>query len=175
MNILKLTLLSKYNNIVLVCTFLLCSILATRLKAGTILYINNSPSAPYGIYLVWPSNINYGNYLIIKEPTGKLPRKMLLKQVYGCPGDLYEVNEHKLTIRNKVFSVYSNKQLPHLPLGKHLVPTGQLLLLNDYEYSYDSRYFGPVNIKDVVSPVVLLVNYTTLDSFMKKLNVFLRR
>ena len=46
---------------------------------------------------------------------------------------------------------------------------GEILLLNDYPYSLDSRYFGPVPAANVKSRVSLLVSFETINQWLYKL------
>ncbi len=93
------------------------------------------------------------------------PNKQLIKRVIGLPGD-------RVVVANGVLTVY-NKQHPHgfrpdvtLPYGKvigqtnvdvdMIVPAGNVFVCGDNRgNSYDSRYFGPVNTKDIIGKLVL--------------------
>lgn len=93
------------------------------------------------------------------------PNKQLIKRVIGLPGD-------RVAVANGVLTIY-NKQHPQgfrpdatLPYGKvigqtnvdvdMIVPAGSVFVCGDNRgNSYDSRYFGPVNTKDIIGKLVL--------------------
>ena len=95
------------------------------------------------------------------------PNKQLIKRVIGLPGD-------RVVVSNGVLTVY-NKQHPNgfrpdatLPYGKVIgdtevdvdtvVPKDSVFVCGDNRGdSYDSRYFGPVNTKDIVGKLAMRV------------------
>jgi conjugative transfer signal peptidase TraF len=85
----------------------------------------------------------------------------LLKPVAARPGDIVDVTERGISVNGKVlantkaFTVDGKKRPMHVwPLGQYTVAPGTLWVLSTYnKYSYDSRYFGPIQFSTVITHV----------------------
>ena len=130
--------------------------------------VNISPSAPRGIYMVLPGAFyDYGDFLLVSCPEDYPPLAKkgdtLLKTVRGFPGDRYTVTDKELIINEQSYPIYRADYLPHLTPGVYVVPEGTLLCLNNPEFSFDSRYIGPVAISNIQHKVFQILDYDRLD------------
>jgi len=55
-------------------------------------------------------------------------------------------------------------ELPQLEAGTYTIPDGTLLLLNDTDDSFDSRYLGAIESSQIDKKVFLLLSY---EPFLK--------
>ena len=145
-----------------------------NMLVGKPLYINVTDSAPKGIYMVsFNQNLRYGDYVIVSLPVD-VPKLhvekgfLLLKQVRGFPGDKYTVSKHVLEIRGETYKIFHQEGLPELSIGERKVPKDKMLLLNDRELSFDSRYLGPISKALIVKKVDLVLPYGQFTCFIKK-------
>ena len=145
-----------------------------NMLVGKPLYINVTDSAPKGIYMVsFNQNLHYGDYVIVSLPVD-VPKLhvekgfLLLKQVRGFPGDKYTVSKHVLEIRGETYKIFHQEGLPELEAGERQVPENEMLLLNDMELSFDSRYLGPISKDLIVKKVELLLSYEPVICFIEK-------
>lgn len=141
---------------------------------GKLFYINVTDSAPRGIYMVsLNQNLHYGDYVIVSLPVD-VPKLhvekgfLLLKQVRGFPGDGYLISDDTLAIRGENYRIFHQEGLPELEAGERQVPDNGMLLLNDMERSFDSRYLGPISKDLIVKKVDLLLPYEPFTCFVKK-------
>lgn len=147
---------------------------------GPLFYINDTLSAPMGVYMVSPNPIlSYGDYVNVHQPVD-LPAlhspkgARLLKQVAGLPGDEYTVSDKSIVIRGKSYPIYNFSYLPHLAPGQYHVPEGQVLLLNPMKYSLDSRYLGPLPKNSIESKVFLLIPLESIARTLNNIYTFVR-
>ena len=120
-------------------------------------------------YLESKPQLAKGDFVIVKDPYD-IPEihiqkgALFLKQVRGLCGDTYRVTENELVVDNH--SYFINNSLPYLPHvkpGLYSLHENEVLLLNDFTYSLDSRYFGPVSSDSIVHRVFLLVSFESID------------
>lgn len=165
----------KKLKIFVVCTFLVIGFLAlASMFAGKLFYINITDSAQRGVYLVsFNQNLHYGDYVIVSLPVD-VPKLhvekgfLLLKQVRGFPDDEYAVFNDSLEIKGKEYKIFHQEGLPELAVGERKVPEDEMLLLNDVELSFDSRYLGPIPKTLIVKKVNLVLPYEPFTCFIKK-------
>ncbi len=146
--------------------------------AGCLLYqagfrINLTSSLPLGIWKIDKSftRIEKGDYvwfMATKEiadfalERGYLQENIkcenntipLLKTVYGLPGDTYSFHENEIRIndipvKNTKRRINDSKERPMPRILNGIVRKNQLFVLTMHTYSYDSRYYGPIPIKNV--------------------------
>lgn len=132
---------------------------------GKAFYFNGTQSAPRGIYLSIPYfQLAKGDFVIVPCPVSskvKLsPDNLLLKCVAGLPDDWYTVKEDGILINEKFYRKQHVrfKCKAMFPKGMQKVPAGKLLLLNEYPFSFDSRYFGYVEEKNIKNKVVFILS-----------------
>ena len=155
--------------------FLLLGFLTlTNMFVGKLFYRNVTNSAPRGIYMVsMHQNLHYGDYVIVSLPID-VPKLhvergfLLLKQVRGFPGDKYMVFNDALEIRGEEYKIFHQEGLPELAVGERKVPEDEMLLLNDMELSFDSRYLGTISKALIVKKVNLVLPYEPFTCFIKK-------
>lgn len=123
-------------------------------------YLNESESAPYGIYLMQSveSDLQRGERVFVIPPAETrggeryAAEKLsvfstLLKKVAGLPGDSY-CSKERFVIQGVDFGVSrtldsSGARIPRI-YGCFKVREGHVLLLGDSALSFDSRYFGDI-------------------------------
>lgn len=145
---------------------------AFYLFLGSLFFVNRSPSATPGIYMTYLESkpqLAKGDFVIVKDPYD-IPEihiqkgALFLKQVRGLCGDTYRVSENELVVDNHSFFINNSlPYLPHVKLGLYSLHENEVLLLNDFTYSLDSRYFGPVSSDSIVHRVFLLVSFESID------------
>lgn len=114
--------------------------------------INNTYSMPLGIYKVKEDKQIYKNDLVVFE----IPafNKKLLKKVVATKDDLVLVNETGVYVNgtllenSKIFQFDSKGQpLKMFPINR-VLNQDEIFAMGENIQSYDSRYFGVVNIKE---------------------------
>ena len=136
-----------------------------RLACGTLFYVNRTDSAPHGVYIPCiDQRLHAGDYVIVElpldVPTLHVKKGFpLLKQVHGFAGEAYEITEEALIFKGRSYPIFHKDGLPHQEEGKYLLPEGKLLLLNEPEDSFDSRYLGVVDEKQVKKKVRLWISW----------------
>ena len=137
---------------------------------GKLLYCNMTNSAVRGLYAAAPNqNLARGDYVIVRLPEGIESLHVdagfrLLKRVRGFPGESYTVDEEYLRTHDDSYRIYHKDGLPQLKTGAYIVPSGTLLLLNDTDDSFDSRYLGTIEESQIDKKVFLLLSY---EPFLK--------
>ena len=137
---------------------------------GKLLYCNMTNSAVRGLYAAAPNqNLARGDYVIVRLPEGIESLHVdagfrLLKRVRGFPGESYTVDEEYLRTHGGSYRIYHKDGLPQLEAGTYTIPDGTLLLLNDTDDSFDSRYLGTIESSQIDKKVFLLLSY---EPFLK--------
>jgi putative conjugal transfer protein traF len=127
-------------------------------------------SAVRGLYAAAPNqNLARGDYVIVRLPEGIESLHVdagfrLLKRVRGFPGESYTVDEEYLRTHDDSYRIYHKDGLPQLEAGTYTIPDGTLLLLNDTDDSFDSRYLGTIESSQIDKKVFLLLSY---EPFLK--------
>lgn len=137
---------------------------------GKLLYCNMTNSAVRGLYAAAPNqNLARGDYVIVRLPEGIESLHVdagfrLLKRVRGFPGESYTVDEEYLRTHGGSYRIYHKDGLPQLEAGTYTIPDETLLLLNDTDDSFDSRYLGTIELSQIDKKVFLLLSY---EPFLK--------
>jgi len=144
-------------------------------RAGyPLVYVNNTKSTAKGIYVrEFTGDLYIGGYVIMRLPKtyGKLQKgSLLLKQVQAFPGDEYIREGNMLLVRSKRYPLSTDARMPQIPQGKHVVPDGMILLLNERNNSFDGRYIGPVSQDTIVARVRLVFNKEIFWEHEKRLH-----
>jgi conjugative transfer signal peptidase TraF len=163
------------------------AVVAVALGAGLAgIRINTSPSLPMGLYRITAdpaaslvefcppmqydqSSVARGYRTSGMCPDGGAP---LLKPVIARAGDVVELSEAGIAVNGNVLphtaarAVDSKgRTLRPWPAGRYVVTAGTIWLASSYnDYSYDSRYFGPVPTAAILHPlrpVCTLYSYET--------------
>ena len=147
-------------------TFLAASIPS---KDPKLLY-NPSPSAPVGWYKVKHKNgYEVGDMVAVQLPDwaeelavkrGYIPPDIpVIKTIVGGPGDEYCVHESWLEVGDgRSFYIYHTdsrmRDMPVLTDGCRRLEVGKYLIASvSYDRSFDSRYFGPVDVSGIIGTV----------------------
>lgn len=142
---------------------------------------NLSDSAPVGLWIKRPiaSELEKGMMIGICPPptvavvrlfsaNGTLPYgqcpetnvALLLKPVRALPGDVVTISRGSEAKVNRIAlaNTVAEESLPAWPDGEYIVNPGEVWIFSSYsQKSFDSRYFGPVKIKDIQSYVYPLM------------------
>ena len=141
------------------------------------LRLNLSPSIAPGIYRVATARIERGTTVIVclPPPLSALARSRDYITAGSCPdgnapigkivaavfGDTVEitlggvaVNGENLPNTRPLVSDNSGRLLPQIPRGLYVVPAAHVWIVSTYSpRSFDSRYFGPISVRRIVSRV----------------------
>lgn len=136
----------------------------------SIVYCNNSPSTPRGIYLRIPMLwLGRGDYVVYEpyEAVGSLASSRgwckegtpFLKRVRGLAGDKYTVDiKDGFYVNNRYFGRIAildvQGQLMPMHLGEYRVPPGEFLPVGENNSSFDGRYTGTVARKKIQAKVI---------------------
>jgi conjugal transfer pilin signal peptidase TrbI len=93
-------------------------------------------------------DIVYGRRWLIKGA-------LLIKPVAALPGESVSITDEGLYINGQLFGpvFVSDRQgmpLPRLRFSSTL-NSDQVFVASPYERSFDSRYFGPIHMKDIIA------------------------
>ncbi len=161
-------------------TILFGILLASFLLKPPPLRLNLSTSMPRGIYYISADQPTRGSFITLCLPaanvyhsvypqshfSGSCPNhtQPLLKQLVGLSGDRIDLDPNQITLNGVALPhsssfVMQNKRLPNSSIQKIV------LVLNEQQIwvygtksirSYDSRYFGPLSMGDIVAVVTPL-------------------
>ena len=129
--------------------------------------INFTHSAPYGLYRLIPAHppaAIHGRFVTIDPaaiPSSKTYNPLqapMMKRVIGTAGDVISLDGSYLAISGRSLGLQSivhtrdnsGKALSH-PNYPVTVPIGSIWVMSDNSFGWDSRYFGPVALKDVMA------------------------
>lgn len=89
----------------------------------------------------------------------------LLKIVYGIPGDTYSFHQNEIRINNVAAKNIKrretdSKDRPMPRISNGIVREKQLFVLTRHTHSYDSRYYGPIPIKNVEGKARPIMTWT---------------
>ena len=141
---------------------------ALHIAFGKLVYSNVSSSAPQGIYIMAPvQSLARGDYVVVRLPETVESLHvekdyLLLKRVQGFPGESYTIDSSALRTEQRSYPICRSDLLPQQEQGAYIVPDGALLLLNDPDDSFDSRYLGSINEAQIDKKVLLLVPYDNI-------------
>jgi len=134
--------------------------------------INTSPSMPLGVYIKKFSAIQRGDIVAVCVDTRRrqfgLQRgylkfgfgcdgvRPLIKQIIAVPGDQVELTDQYLRVNQTIYfyrTFYQDSHgnpLPVFPRGIYQSQTNYWLLGTHDPHSWDSRYWGPVDSKNII-------------------------
>jgi len=149
--------------------FILFFIVFAIRQRGYFVTYQGSNSMPKGFYLVRPvHHLTRGNWVVFYPPNKTkafllkeqwLPRSgLMMKIVKGIPGDyVCKKNGWLWTSTQKIAPIYREyapgKLLPNQPFCGRLRANQYLLMSTHIKRSFDGRYFGPVNKKNIIGIV----------------------
>jgi conjugative transfer signal peptidase TraF len=147
------------------------------------LRINTTRSIPIGLYRLTDVPVGKGEYVIFCPPRSSLFDEARTRGYIGagfCPGDYGFMMKRVLAAANdRIMSTpdglringellpasvpletdNAGRMMPHYPFNDYTLEKSELLLMSDVSRtSFDSRYFGPVNlsqIKGVIRPILV--------------------
>lgn len=147
-------------------------------------YPNYTDSMPRGLWRATDDPIQRGKPVLVCPPpsrvitaareagyliSGSCPSGLapLLKPVVAVPGDRVAVTSAGVTVNGReipnsglLTQDGSGRRLPRAQIGLHTVAPGTVWVVSSFNpYSFDSRYFGPVQVaqvRGVARPIWLL-------------------
>ena len=123
-------------------------------KLDKCLYLNLTKSVPRGFYLVVDKKIQLGDLVVIKDVSYFSPETYLIKFVLAANGDPVCAKQHHLVIKETINLWASQKtNLKLYPICRNLAPEELFVGNQDIVDSFDSRYFGPVKLANIVAVV----------------------
>jgi conjugative transfer signal peptidase TraF len=149
----------------------LALLVAPRIVPHPTLFIwNASPSVPVGLYWIIQASPQIGDLAVLRLPPpiatlatrrGYLPRSAyLLKPIAAVVGDRVCRFGTRIFVRDRfagrVLLVDSAGATMPAWHGCRILRTGQLFVLAADPASFDSRYFGPLDVTSMVGRAVLL-------------------
>ncbi|MBZ7936327.1 signal peptidase I [Campylobacter sp. B0100352/1] len=125
-------------------------------------HFNHTRSMPLGLYQeIDSSTLDKNDIVLLKIPQKK---EILLKKIVAVNGDFVEVNNQGVFINktlmpdSKIFSFDSEGNPLEFKPFKYKLKENELFVMGENIKSYDSRYFGVVNIlQNEVKKVKLLI------------------
>jgi conjugative transfer signal peptidase TraF len=146
------------------------------------LRVNTTKSIPVGIYRLTDVPVGKGEYVIFCPPQTALfdeARKrgyigagfcpggygFMMKRVLGMAGDTVISTDEGVHVNGELLPASAPREadsagriLPRYPFSNYSLKESELLLMSDVSgTSFDGRYFGPVNlrqIRGVIGPVI---------------------
>ncbi|WP_139454153.1 signal peptidase I [Campylobacter armoricus] len=125
-------------------------------------HFNYTRSMPLGLYKeINSSTLNKNDIVLLKIPQKK---EILLKKIVAVSGDFVEVNKQGVFINktlmpnSKIFSFDSKGNPLKFKPFKHRLKKNELFVMGENIKSYDSRYFGVIDIlQNKVKKVKLII------------------
>lgn len=148
--------------IIICCLGLLAGAVHMIKKSGFGITYQVTPSMPKGFYFIKPvQNIKHNDIVIFYPPPKALhflsqnhliPHSgLLMKYVFAVPGDKICKHNYAIWINSHYIApVYQLKNLPNKQFCRVLKNNEYLLMSTNVNRSFDGRYFGPVNKKDII-------------------------
>jgi signal peptidase I len=110
-------------------------------------------------------NPKRGDIIVFKFPED--PSKDFIKRVIGVAGDVIEVRDKKVYVNHKLlnhdYGIYTDPHIfpaviqPRDNFGQVVVPEHSLFVMGDNrDQSYDSRFWGFVDVKDVKGKALII-------------------
>lgn len=146
--------------------------------------INITSSIPIGIYLKTNSQIENQKFVLICPPNdneiiklgkergyieaGKCPGKYghIMKEIVGVPGDHVIINKKGVFLNgqfikdSKPLKIDSHNRLMPLLISNKILRENEYLVMGlDNPLSFDSRYFGFIEKRNIVSTIKPLIIY----------------
>jgi conjugative transfer signal peptidase TraF len=157
---------SRWTTLLIGATGVVCMAVSGHGHLAPRLTYNASASAPLGWYLVLPPDrLKVDDYVLLNLPTdarrlaaerGYLPETVpLLKRIGAMPNQFVCVRRRHLWVDGELAAT----ALTHDRRGRELVPwqgcrvldSNEILLISrDNSASFDSRYFGPIPMKNLM-------------------------
>lgn len=116
-----------------------------------VIFFNTTASMPKGFYAVSHEVLRPGGLVVIestKIKANKIRLPMyLLKRFIAYHGELVTINKEGLFMDGKLTA---KKLISSGVSFNSILSPGQAIILGDSERSYDSRYFGLVDVSDLI-------------------------
>ena len=93
----------------------------------------------------WSHNYHRGQIIIAKNEGIEL-----IKRIAGVPGDTVEFKDNTLYVNDEEVKFYDYHGIKAKKFDKVTLKKDQYLIIGDnFKESYDGRYFGPINRKQI--------------------------
>ncbi|MDW7675789.1 MAG: signal peptidase I, partial [Bacillota bacterium] len=141
---------------------------------GQAMYIPSSSMEPtlqiYDVVLVnkLDKDIQRGDLIIFKTNKMYDGDKALIKRVVGLPGENIMIKGNQLFINGEVYAEDYLKDPNISDFGPMVVPENEYLLLGDNRnLSYDSRYFGTIPSQQIIGKSILTIPLSSVVQLIK--------
>lgn len=148
---------------VLACVAALLLLCVSPRRHSSLVLFNRTPSLPTGVYLYCGNHPRRGDVVAFALPPSAWPYAhlrgeptdvRLLKHVLAAGGDFVSTLDGELRVNGvpvgSIASVDSaGRPLPRWPAAR-LLSGDELLVGSTHARSFDSRYFGPIHVSDVL-------------------------
>ena len=115
-----------------------------------------------------------GDIVVFRYP--QEPKKDFIKRAIGVPGDVIEIRNKEVYVNKKPleqdYAIYTDLRIipkgmqPRDNFGPVTVPENSLFVMGDNrDHSYDSRFWGFVNLKDVKGKAIIIYWSWDNDNF----------
>lgn len=166
----------------------ICGVFGTAYYCSQNLLINPSNSIETGIYRnTLINNFSKGNYVSYKpsskfqkyiEANYNLKKKAkevtVLKKIVAAEGDVIEIKDYNIYINGeKMGKIVKLKGLTeNLANSRKVLSKDEFFLMGETPDSFDSRYFGTVKRKEIISEVKLVASGKSLERALGWINSF---
>jgi len=147
---------------------------ATVLSRVCGLIINYTDSLPRGIYQLRPlSRADHDMIVVFPVPESVrdivygrgwlMKGALLMKPIAALPGESVSVTDEGLYIDKRLFGPVFVSDRQGMPLPQirfsSLIRENQVFVASPSKRSFDSRYFGPVHVKNIVAQAVPVLTF----------------
>jgi conjugative transfer signal peptidase TraF len=162
-----------------ICIYLLASFILFILVLNIFgIIFNTTSSIPVGIYRKTYNPIQKGEYVVFCPPnnatfkmakqrnyigSGLCPGNLgkMLKKIYGVAGDTISIEKIGVFVNGRLLPLSKpltedgeNRRLDQFQEKNQILQKNELLLMTDHSsLSFDARYFGPIDKKQVSSTI----------------------
>jgi conjugative transfer signal peptidase TraF len=146
--------------------------------------INTTVSVPLGMYFTTDEPVSYGSYVTFCPPDNEIFLEarnrgyfshgfcpgnygQLMKKVFATGNDVISVTDQGVTVNELLVPLSkplpadkANRPMPRYRVVNYSLMDNEVLLMSDItEYSFDARYFGPIDIKQISSVVRPIITW----------------
>lgn len=147
-------------------------------------FVNRTESLPQGFYikLFKKAKYNKNEYVTFKpdkyvlDYNKQTPETTYMKKIVGVEGDKIKYNKKTQTLtindKEKVLHVFILKDLNEKQNDfEYIVPKNKYFVAGTHKYSFDSRYFGVIDISQIENQDAPLIMFSDLKKIFNFLNI----
>lgn len=169
-------LLRTKTRLILITFSIPAAIFGTLLIAKQSIVTNWTNSEPKGFYKKnAPNDIKLNDYVIIPNSINEVTKLAVtrnylpvnhnfIKNIFGVPGDIIKINNNIISINDKILGIILtndayDKPLPTIIKEGVIPPDHYFVASTRIHNSFDSRYFGLVSKKQIISKATPLLTF----------------